>query len=142
MHETPGIGISGGAFVPKFPLKKRARAFARALALESLETRTLLAAPSVIDVMVVYNADAKASLGNLSDASIQKLTRQSIASATQAHYNTSDTVALRLAHTEQTAYSNDGGSIDTDLSRLQGTSDGFMDNVHALQNTYGADLVS
>lgn len=127
----------------KFPLRKRARrAFARAMGLESLETRTLLAAPSVIDVMVVYNADAKASLGNVSDAAIQKLIRQSIDSANQVHYNTADNVVLRLVHMEQINYSNNGGSINDDLSRLQGANDGFMDNVHALRNTYGADLVS
>jgi hypothetical protein len=128
--------------VPKFSVKKRARILTRILGFESLETRTLLAAPSVIDVMVVYNADAKANLGNISDAAIQKLIRQSIDSANQAHYNTADNVVLRLVHTEQITYSNNGGSIDTDLSRLQGMTDGFMDNVHALRNTYGADLVS
>jgi hypothetical protein len=141
MQETAAIGISGGAIVPNSRVRKRAL-IPTGIGLESLETRTLLAAPSVIDVMVVYNADAKASLGNISDAAIQKLIRQSIDSANQVHYNTADNVVLRLVHTEQIAYSDDGGSIDTDLSRLQGTSDGFMDNVHALRNAYGADLVS
>jgi hypothetical protein len=92
--------------------------------------------------MVVYNADAKASLGNISDDAIKKLISESIDSANQAHYNTSDNVVLRLVHMEQINYSNNGGSINDDLSRLQGTNDGFMDNVHALRNTYGADLVS
>ncbi|MDB5318911.1 MAG: conserved repeat domain protein [Phycisphaerales bacterium] len=127
--------------MPKFPAKKRAQIPARPTRFEPLETRTLFAA-TVIDVMVVYDADAKTFLGNISDSAIQKLIRQSIDSANQVHYNTNDNVVLRLVHTEQIAYSNDNGDIGTDLNRLQGTNDGFMDGVHALRNTYGADLVS
>lgn len=52
---------------------------------ESLEGRTLLAAPTLIDVMVVYDANAKTQL-NVNDAAIQKLIRQSIDSANQAHF--------------------------------------------------------
>ena len=36
----------------------------------------------------------------------------------------------------------ESGNFSTDLNRLTNSSDGFMDNVHALRNTYGADLVS
>ena len=32
--------------------------------------------------------------------------------------------------------------MGTDLSRVWGTSDGFMDGVHALRDTYKADMVS
>jgi peptidyl-Asp metalloendopeptidase len=32
--------------------------------------------------------------------------------------------------------------MNTDLSRLRSTSDGFMDELHALRNNYGADVVS
>lgn len=107
---------------------------------DSLEQRTLLAAPTIIDVMVVYDANAKNQLGG-TDAVIQKLIRQSIDSANQAHYNTGDNVVLRLVHTEQISYSS-SGDIATDLNRLQNPADGFMDNVHTLRNTFGADLVS
>lgn len=34
------------------------------------------------------------------------------------------------------------GSAQTDLSRLRSTSDGHLDNVHALRNQYGADTVT
>ena len=36
----------------------------------------------------------------------------------------------------------ESGSFSTDLSRLSGTTDGYMDNVHALRTTKGADMVS
>jgi hypothetical protein len=109
---------------------------------DSLEPRTLFAiAPTVIDVMVVYDADAKAQL-QVDDAGMQKLIAQSVAAANQVHYNTQDNVVVRLVHTEQVAYSNPGGLISTDLSRLSTPGDGFLDNVQALRDTYGADLVS
>ena len=34
------------------------------------------------------------------------------------------------------------GALNTDLSRLEGTNDGYIDNVHTLRDQYGADLVS
>ena len=34
------------------------------------------------------------------------------------------------------------GALNLDLSRLEGTSDGYIDNVHSLRDQYGADLVS
>jgi hypothetical protein len=33
-------------------------------------------------------------------------------------------------------------SFEEDLNRLTHPSDGFIDNVHALRNSYGADMVS
>jgi hypothetical protein len=50
-------------------------------------------------------------------------------------------VTLRLVHYAQVSY-NDSGDFPTDLNRLTSSSDGYMDNVHSLRNTYGADMVS
>ncbi len=36
----------------------------------------------------------------------------------------------------------ESGSLSTDLGRLRGNSDGFMDGVHTLRNQYKADLVA
>lgn len=105
--------------------------------LESLEGRTLLAAPTLIDVMVVYDANAKTQL-NVNDAAIQKLIRQSIDSANQAHYNTGDNIVLRLVYTGQVNYSSTG-SHTTDLTNL---GNGSIATVNTLRNQYGADLVS
>ena len=48
---------------------------------------------------------------------------------------------LRLVHQEEVSYT-ESGDFSTDLNRLTNPSDGFMDNVHALRNAHGADLVS
>jgi hypothetical protein len=48
---------------------------------------------------------------------------------------------LHLVHTEELAYA-ESGNFSTDLDRITNPSDGFMDNVHALRNVHGADLVS
>jgi hypothetical protein len=124
------------------PIFARPRAHHRPR-LDSLEPRTLFAAtaPTVIDVMVVYDADAKAQL-KVDDAGMQKLIQQSVAAANQVHYNTQDNVVLRLVHTEQVDYSNNLGLISTDLTRLSTPGDGYLDGVQALRDTYGADLVS
>jgi len=48
---------------------------------------------------------------------------------------------IRLVHSAEVNY-NETGSFETELDRLQEPADGFIDNVHALRNTYGADTVS
>ncbi len=104
---------------------------------ESLEGRTLLAAPTLIDVMVVYDANAKTKL-NVNDVAIQKLIRQSIDSANQAHYNTGDNIVLRLVYTGQ-VNDNPTGTLSGDLANLDS---GLIPNVNTLRTQYGADLVS
>jgi hypothetical protein len=114
---------------------RRKKVFARRWGVESLEARTLLAAPTVIDVMVLYDANAKLALG-VNDAQIQKLIRQSIDSANQVHYNTQDNVVLRLVDSEQITFSS-SGDFQTDLNTLSG-----LASVATLRNNRGADLVS
>jgi hypothetical protein len=50
-------------------------------------------------------------------------------------------VTFRLVHTTKVSYT-ETGNVATDLSRLSGSNDGYMDNVHALRDQYGADIVS
>ena len=87
--------------------------------------------------MVVYSTQAAAAAGSAIGAQIQ----QAIDQANAVYANSGITSRLRLVHYEQIAYS-DSGSFVTDLNRLTTTGDGYMDNVHTLRNTYGADLVS
>ena len=102
---------------------------------EPLEHRTLLAA-TVIDVMVLYDTDARAQFAN-NDAAIQKAIGQSIDMANLAHQNTADNVVLRLVHTQSFAYSNPGAPESTQLAALRTNA-----SVATLRNTYGADLVA
>ena len=89
-----------------------------------------------IDILVVYsNAVATAS------ANIQAEIQLAIDETNAAYQNSQIEQQLRLVHAAQVNY-NDTGNFSTDLGRLRGTADGFIDNVHGLRNTYGADLVS
>ena len=96
--------------------------------------------PSTIDIMVVYTQQAENSWGGAAST---------IANITQAvtNMNTSmpssgiNNVTFRLVHTAKVTYT-ESGNFSTDLSRLSATSDGYMDNVHALRDQYGADIVS
>jgi hypothetical protein len=49
-------------------------------------------------------------------------------------------VTFRLVHTTKVTYT-ESGNFSTDLTRLAGNGDGYMDNVHVLRDQYGADLV-
>lgn len=89
-----------------------------------------------IDVMVVYTAEADAAVGDIL-GEIQA----GIDDANEAYANSGIVQRLRLVHAEQVDYAESGDSV-LDRDRLQDPSDGFMDGVHALRDTYGADLVS
>jgi hypothetical protein len=104
--------------------------------LPPFETDAAMDTADFIDVMVVYTqttANASANIG----AEIQL----AIDETNTAYQNSQINQRLRLAHAEQVNYS-ETGNFSTDLSRLAGTSDGFIDQVHTLRDTYGADLVS
>lgn len=95
---------------------------------------------SVIDVMIVYTAEARQGWGGTNQ--ILALAQNSIDVTNEAYDNSQiSPLELNLVHTEEVNY-NESGSASTDITRLQGTSDGFMDNVHALRDTYAADLVA
>ena len=94
---------------------------------------------SVIDVMVVYTAATRTALGG--EAQTQALVREGVALSNQAYANSGITQRLRLAYAGEVAYT-ESGDISTDLDRLTNLTDGFMDDVHALRDQYGADFVS
>ena len=95
---------------------------------------------STIDIMVVYTQQAENNWGGASNT---------IANITQAVTNMNvsisgsgvNNVTFRLVHTAKVSYT-ESGNFSTDLTRLAGSSDGYIDNVHALRDQYGADLVS
>ncbi|MDQ2917334.1 MAG: choice-of-anchor D domain-containing protein [Pseudomonadota bacterium] len=90
-----------------------------------------------VDVMVVYSNQTAAAAGTAIGAQIQ----QAVDTANTAYANSGVTTRLRLVHYEQANY-DESGDFNTDLNRLTSGSDGYMDNVATLRNTYGADLVS
>ena len=96
---------------------------------------------SVIDVMIVYTAEARTGWGGT--ANIMALAQNCIDTSNIAYANSQMTPLhqLNLVHAEEVNY-NESGSASTDIFALQDDSDGLMDNVHPLRNTYGADLVA
>lgn len=64
-----------------------------------------------------------------------------VAETNQAYADSGMSSRLNLVGTVRTSYT-ESGNMSTDLSRLRGTNDGYMDELHALRNSYGADLVS
>jgi hypothetical protein len=89
---------------------------------------------STIDVMVVYTQDvANASPSIALDIQL------AIDQTNQSYANSNINQRVRLVHTEQVIYS-ETSDFPTALERLQDPSDGYMDEVHSLRNTYDADL--
>jgi len=97
-------------------------------------------APPTIDVLVLYTTEAKSADGGTS--AIQARVNLAIAETNQAYANSQVLQRLRLVHqAEATGYSEDP-SFSTMLGQLRSTSDGILDNVHALRDQYGADEVA
>jgi hypothetical protein len=94
---------------------------------------------SDIDVLVVYTDDARAGAGG-TDA-IEATVYLALYETNQSYVNSNVNQRLRLAHMEEVSYTESGVS-STDKAHLQNSSDGVLDNVHTLRNTYAADLVA
>ena len=96
-------------------------------------------AASPIDVMVVYTRTALNGEGSL--AALKARIALAVVETNQSYYNAGVTTRIRLVHTEVVSYT-ETGNLGTTLSQLVNPSDGYMDIVHSLRNTYGADMVS
>jgi Ca2+-binding RTX toxin-like protein len=95
--------------------------------------------PAVIDVMVVYTASAKDAEGGTE--AMNTLIDLAESETNLGYENSGVNQRIRIVHRQEIAYTESGIST-TDLDRLRNTSDGFLDNVHQLRNTYSADMVS
>ncbi|MEZ5571748.1 MAG: zinc-dependent metalloprotease family protein [Halioglobus sp.] len=93
---------------------------------------------AVIDVLVAYTPAVQALYGS---AGAEALILQAVAEANQAYANSGMATRLNLVHSVLTNYA-ESSDMNTDLTRLRGTGDGYMDELHALRNQYGADVVN
>lgn len=93
---------------------------------------------STIDLMVAYTATARSAAGGTT--AIQSLIDLAIAETNQSYANSGIAQRLRLVHSVEVVYT-ETGDVGTDLDRVT-DADGYIDEVHTLRNTYGADLVS
>lgn len=92
-----------------------------------------------IDVMVAYTADARAAAGD--ENAMKARIVLAIKQTNTSYAKSGVTTRLRLVHVEEVAYT-ETGNLGTDLNRLKGRADGFMDEIHSIRNTYGADMVA
>jgi hypothetical protein len=92
---------------------------------------------TTFDVLICYTPQARIDAGGT--AAMEATLVGAIEQANSAHRDSGAPVEFRLVHMAETNYTEVG--TGTDLSRFRNTSDGFMDEVHALRNDYGADLM-
>jgi hypothetical protein len=93
---------------------------------------------TVMDVLVAFTPRVESAYGT---AGTEALIVQAVAESNQAYANSGVTARLNLVGTVRTDYV-ESGNMSTDLSRLRGNGDGYMDELHALRDDLGADLVS
>ncbi|MCP5106683.1 MAG: hypothetical protein GY950_25085 [bacterium] len=91
-----------------------------------------------IDVMVVYTTAARSGAGGTT--AMGNEINLAVTETNQGYANSAITQRINLVHTAEISYT-EAGNIDTNLTRLKKTSDGYMDDVHSLRDTYGADCV-
>ena len=93
---------------------------------------------SVIDVMVVYTPAARSAVGGT--AAMNTLIDLAVTETNQGYSNSGILPTMNLVYKVEVSYT-ESGSFSTDLDRLEGKADGYMDNVHTLRDTYNADMV-
>ena len=91
---------------------------------------------STINVLVVYTASAASRAGNIT-SKIQL----AVDETNQSYVNSGISINMVRVHTAQVTYNESGRSFSQHVAALRSTTDGIMDNVHTLRNTYAADVV-
>jgi hypothetical protein len=94
--------------------------------------------PGEIDVMVVYTLEALAGAGG-HDA-MEADIALAVSQANYAYGQSDVAQHLRLVHVAEVVYP-ESGDAQTDKDRLKAKADGLADGVHALRDTFGADIV-
>ena len=87
-----------------------------------------------IRVMVVATNDAITAYGG----DMQALVELAVAESNQGYANSNIGINMVLANYSTTTYATAG--MSTDLSRFRGTSDGYMDGIHAVRDSSAADV--
>ncbi len=94
-----------------------------------------------VTVMVLWTTTARQAAGSVS--AMQALATQSVAVTNQVFSNSLLPITVRLVHSGEVNYAeNLSAPFENALVALRGTTDGAMDEIHALRDSVGADLVS
>lgn len=94
--------------------------------------------PATIDILVVYTPATTRRHG--SKAGAESLILGAIASANNGYRNSGVFINLNLVYVGEVAYT-EPNSTGVSLARLAGISDGYLEDVPVLRETYGADVV-
>ena len=96
----------------------------------------------VVDVLVAYTERVRVARGGT--AGVLAYLNTVMAQSNAAFTNSQVAASFRLAHAVEVVYndSQSNMSYNTALSNLRSPSDGLIDEVHALRDQYGADLVT
>ena len=105
----------------------------------SLRALEFADSPDLIDLMVVYTPGAAAAANGR--PAIEALIQLGVEETNLAYQNSGVRQRVRLVHRQEVPYQ-DSGSMSVDLGRLATVGDGYLDEVHALRDAHGADLVS
>lgn len=98
-------------------------------------------AGDVIDILVVYTAALRTSLGSTEAA--QLAATNAINATNTAYQNSGVTPRVRLVGTTEVVYDEaSAADMNVTLTALRNPSDGQMDSVHALRDSLGADEVA
>jgi peptidyl-Asp metalloendopeptidase len=89
---------------------------------------------TTIRVLVAYTPSAASASGDIAG-----LINLAVAESNQGYANSGVNITMQLATTVATTYV-ESGSFSTDLTRFRGTTDGFMDSIHASRNSSAADV--
>jgi hypothetical protein len=91
---------------------------------------------NTLNVLVVYTASAAAATSN-----IGSLIQLAVDETNVSYLNSGININMVRVHTAQVTYNEARRSFSQHVSALRSTTDGIMDNVHALRDTYAADVV-
>lgn len=99
---------------------------------------TAVCPATTIDVLVVFTTATKIAWGGVAQSN--SFIATAITNFNTALQNSGVTnVTINLVYSGEIAYT-ETGDISTDLAQFRATNDGFLDDVHTLRSTYGADL--
>lgn len=93
-----------------------------------------------IGVMVLWTPAARSAAGG--QANIESLILAAVNNANLSYTNSLVNARLKLVYSAEVAFTETPSNMSGDLSALRGSTDGKADNIHALRDQYGADIVS
>ncbi|MGD8483026.1 MAG: zinc-dependent metalloprotease family protein, partial [Gammaproteobacteria bacterium] len=106
------------------------------------DTGPVTAAASIVqDLLVVYTPASRQRYGGSDPTPVENRIISAVQAANQAYQNSALDLQLNIVYLGETNYA-ETGDMSVSLDHLRLTSDGNMDEVHALRDQYGADLVA